>query len=110
MTVKLPEAIEAYFAADRNGGPDALAACFTPGARVTDMGETFLGEAAIRQWKLGTSGKYGPLTITPASLGAAGGRTQVVAEIAGNFPGSPVRLTYDFALSGDRIAELAITL
>ncbi|MGX6601409.1 hypothetical protein ACWKSP_04605 [Micromonosporaceae bacterium Da 78-11] len=32
----------------------------------------------------------------------------VRTEVTGNFPGSPVRLTYDFTLAGGLISRLAI--
>ena len=43
MTVKLPQAIQAYFDADNARSPDAVAAAFTDDAVVKDAGETRIG-------------------------------------------------------------------
>jgi hypothetical protein len=110
MSVKLPKAIEDYFAADRDGGPDELLASFTENARVKDVGEAIVGHAAIRQWKIDYSGKFGPTTIDPFFIATENGKTQVMAHVAGDFPGSPVALRYFFVLAGDKIAELEITV
>ncbi|KQW86023.1 polyketide cyclase [Devosia sp. Root413D1] len=110
MTVKLPKAIEAYFAADRDGGPDELAASFTENAKVKDVGETIVGHEAIRQWKIDYSGKFGPTTIEPFFITTQNDKIQVMAHVAGDFPGSPVDLKYFFVLAGDKVAELEITV
>ncbi|KQV09142.1 nuclear transport factor 2 family protein [Devosia sp. Root105] len=110
MTVKLPRAIKAYFAADRDGGPDELAASFTENAKVKDVGETIVGHEAIRQWKIDYSGKFGPTTIEPFFITTQNDKIQVMAHVAGDFPGSPVDLKYFFVLAGDKVAELEITV
>ncbi|MCJ8151332.1 nuclear transport factor 2 family protein [Shinella sedimenti] len=109
MTIKMPESIAAFFIADRDGGPDELAAVFTENAIVKDAGETLVGHEAIRQWKVDYTHKYGPTTTDPFFIATEDGRTQVTAHVAGDFPGSPVDLRYFFVIAGDRIAELEIT-
>lgn len=110
MTIKMPESIAAFFIADRDGGPDELAAVFTENAIVKDAGETLVGHEAIRQWKVDYTQKYGPTTTDPFFIATEDGRTQVTAHVAGDFPGSPVDLRYFFVIAGDRIAELEITI
>ncbi|UNK40700.1 nuclear transport factor 2 family protein (plasmid) [Shinella sp. H4-D48] len=110
MTIKMPESIAAFFIADRDGGPDELAAGFTENAIVKDAGETLVGHEAIRQWKVDYTRKYGPTTTDPFFIVTEDGRTQVTAHVAGDFPGSPVDLRYFFVIAGDRIAELEITI
>ncbi|WP_312409678.1 nuclear transport factor 2 family protein [Shinella sp.] len=109
MTIKMPESIADFFIADRDGGPDELAAVFTENAIVKDAGETLVGHEAIRQWKVDYTQKYGPTTTDPFFIATEDGRTQVTAHVAGDFPGSPVDLRYFFVIAGDRIAELEIT-
>ncbi|MCR5858857.1 nuclear transport factor 2 family protein [Mesorhizobium sp. J428] len=110
MTVKLPESIEAYFAAEHDGSPDELAAVFTEKAIVKDAGESLVGHEAIRQWKVDYTQKYGHVTTEPFFVTTENGKTQVTAHVTGNFPGSPVDLRYFFVLAGDKIAELEITV
>lgn len=109
MAVKLPKSIEAYFAADRTGGPDAVTACFTEDAVVRDEGKTHVGLAAIRNWKSGSGQKYS-YTAEPFLIATENGRTLVTSHLVGDFPGSPVDLRYFFVLSGEKIAELEITI
>lgn len=110
MTVKLPKSIEAYFDADRDGGPDEVAAAFTENAIVKDAGETLVGRDAIRSWKAEYTQKYGPTTMDSFFIGTENGKTEVKCHVAGDFPGSPVDLRYFFVLADDKIAELEIAV
>ncbi|WEK05960.1 MAG: nuclear transport factor 2 family protein [Candidatus Devosia phytovorans] len=110
MTIKLPSSIEAYFTAERDGGPDELAAVFTENAIIKDAGEDLMGHAAIRQWKVDYSNKFGPTVTEPFFITKENGKTLVTAHVSGEFPGSPIDLRYFFILSGDKIAELEITV
>jgi ketosteroid isomerase-like protein len=109
MTVKLPDVITAYFAADRVRSADAVADCFTDDAVVKDEGHTYTGRDAIRQWKADSSTKY-TYSVEPFSISTEGDRTIVVSHLTGDFPGSPVDLRYQFTLNDGKIAGLEITL
>lgn len=109
MAVKLPKSIEDYFAADRDGGPDAVSACFTENAIVKDEDKTHVGLEAIRSWKAGSVRKYS-YTVEPFLIATENGKTLVTSHLVGDFPGSPVDLRYFFVLSGQKIAELEITI
>lgn len=109
MTVKLPKGIEAYFDADRDGGPDAVAATFTEDGIVKDKGRTHVGRHAIREWMASEGRKYS-YTVDPFFIDTRNGKTQVTGHVVGTFPGSPVDLRYFFVLAGDKIAELEITV
>ncbi|MDC6169615.1 nuclear transport factor 2 family protein [Paucibacter sp. XJ19-41] len=102
----LPEPIAAYFAADQQQ-PDAVARCFTAQAVVKDEGRSHAGLDAIRAWKAGASTKY-TYTSEPFAREQKDGRHIVTSRVAGNFPGSPVDLRYDFRLEGGLIASLEI--
>lgn len=108
MHINLPQPVAAYIAAENAHLPDAVAACFTEGATVRDEGKTVTGSAAIRDWKRATSEKYSP-TITPVSARQDADTCTVAAQVSGNFPGSPLDLTFTFTLNGNRISTLAIT-
>lgn len=109
MTIKLPKAIEAYFEADRSGVPDAIAATFSENATVKDKGQTHRGRDAIRAWMAAEAQQYS-YTVEPFLVTAENGKTLVTAHAVGDFPGSPIDLRFFFVLSGDRVAELEITV
>jgi hypothetical protein len=110
MSVILPKTIAAYFAVERDGNPDEFVASFTENAQVKDVGESFVGREAIRQWRVDYSGKFGPITTDPFLVATQNGTIQVTAHVAGDFPGSPVDLRYSFILADDKIANLEITV
>jgi hypothetical protein len=103
----LPEPIAAYFAADKQGH-EAVARCFTAQAVVKDEGRSHVGLDAIRAWKRESSSKY-TYTSEPFALEHKDGGHLVTSRVAGNFPGSPVDLKYDFRLDRGLIAALEIT-
>jgi len=110
MTVRLPQAIQAYFDADNARSPDAVAAAFTDDAIVKDAGETRIGRESIREWKVETDQKYASTLAEPFFVTTENGKTQVTGHVSGDFPGSPVDLRYFFVLKGDKIAALEITI
>jgi hypothetical protein len=106
-TLILPEPIAAYFAADRQR-PEALARCFTAGARVKDEGRTYTGVDAITAWKAASAATF-RYTVEPLALEQEAGSQVVHGRVTGNFPGSPVDLQYRFRLERGLIASLEIT-
>jgi len=109
VTIELPKAIEAYFDADRDGGPDAVAAAFTESGIVKDKGKTHKGRAAIRDWMADAAQQYS-YTVEPFLIATENGKIQVTSHAVGDFPGSPIDLRFIFVLAGDKIAELEITV
>lgn len=107
MTLQLPSVIAGYFAADKTGQAEAISELFTPGAVVTDEGNTYTGREAIRQWMANASTQYS-YTVEPFAIAEDGGKTVVTSRLVGNFPGSPVNLKYVFVLQDNKIAELEI--
>jgi hypothetical protein len=107
MSIKLPQAIAAYFAADRDSSEE-IARCFTEDAVVRDEGKTYNGLAAIKQWKTDSSTKY-TYTSEPFACDDKDGKTIVTSRLTGNFPGSPIDLRYFFGLEANAIAFLEIT-
>jgi hypothetical protein len=110
MSITLPKAIEAYFAADRDGGPEDVAAAFTEDGIVKDKG--------IRPIRAGMPFAHGWLTrasstatrSSPFLIAIENGKTLVTAHAVGDFPGSPIDLRFFFVLAGDKVAELEITV
>ena len=71
MSIELPDAIEAYFSADKTGNAQAIAERFTQDATVMDEGNTYTGRDAIRRWMATASTQY-TYTVAPFdSHGAA---------------------------------------
>ena len=107
MTLQMPEMIAGYFAADRKGEAQAIAASFTSDAIVIDEGNRYVGRDAIREWMANASTQY-QYTVEPFDLIEDDGHVVVTSHLVGNFPGSPVDLRYRFMLDGDQISQLEI--
>lgn len=107
MALELPAPIAAYYAAANARDLDKTVACFAPHAQIEDDGETLVGRAEIRAWKERVNARYRS-TADPRQLVRDGEAYVVTAQVAGNFPGSPIELDYRFGLDGDAIATLEI--
>ena len=105
-TLTLPEPIAAYFAAEHK--PEALARCFTAQAVMKDDGHSYTGVDAITAFMAEASARYSATSVPFASEREDG--LQIVrATVTGNFPGSPINLSYRFRLERGLIASLEIT-
>ncbi len=104
----LPEPIAEYFRASTAHDTDAAVATFTPDATVVDDGSSHTGQSEIRAWRDQTSSEFEYTTTILGVVSDTGDEHVVTAEVAGDFPGSPVRLGFGFTLSGDHIAALVI--
>lgn len=107
MTLQLAPTIAAYFAAANEARHDQLALCFEPGAKVRDDGSTMDGREAIAAWAHNAHRRYGAVA-TPRAARQDGGEVIVTADVAGDFPGSPLPLHYHFTLGENGVAALAI--
>ena len=105
-TLTLPEPIAAYFAAEH--APEALADCFTSQAVMKDVGHTYTGINAIKTFMAEASAKYSATSV-PFAIEREDGCQIVRANVSGNFPGSPIVLSYRFRLERGLIASLEIT-
>lgn len=106
-TTTLPEAVARYFDATNRFDAESAAACFTPEATVRDDGKTHVGTDEIRNWVSHASKEYQPQASV---IGAKemGGVLTVAVSVAGQFPGSPVVLDFEFSLRDEKIAELTV--
>ena len=107
MSVELPGPIHEYFTAANAGAIDRMIAPFADHAIVMDEGIERTGRTAIRDWMEDTTHKYGA-TAMPEHLDQASGLTAVRALVTGNFPGSPIHLTYRFTVERGQIVRLEI--
>ena len=74
-------------------------------ATVRDEGRTFEGLTAITAWRTETKKQY-RYTVEPVEAVRRDGQTVVTARVSGDFPGSPVTLTFIFRLERDQITSL----
>ena len=107
MSIQLPPPIALYVQLENAGDTETLAACFASNAMVRDEGHTYEGLAAITAWKAETRKKYHH-TVTPLDVAQQHGKTVLTATLTGDFPGSPLTLTFDFVLEAGKILSLEI--
>lgn len=107
MALFLPKPLSEYFAAANSDDAERIAACFAEDATVHDEKQDFIGRAAIRQWAASARTKYS-FQSEPFAIGGDTDRPVVRAHVTGDFPGSPVDLTYRFVIVDGTIATLVI--
>jgi hypothetical protein len=105
--MNMPPPLAAYFAAEATTDTGALARCFATDAIVRDEGRTIVGLDAIKGWKRDSKAKY-QYSVEPVGVSRLGATVEVPVRLTGSFPGSPIEVTYDFVLAGDKIASLEI--
>jgi ketosteroid isomerase-like protein len=107
MTSKMHSTLEHYFAATNKHDVAGMIADLADDAVVKDEGREHRGVAAIREWMKETIQKY-KFKAEPTSVARENEQTAVSVTISGDFPGSPIALTYWFKLEGQKIARLEI--
>jgi hypothetical protein len=107
MSIQLPPPIDRYVALENSGELEALAECFALEAVALDEGRTITGRDAIREWKAANKRRYNH-TVTPLAVTQDGDKTRLTAEVTGDFPGSPIALSFCFAVRDGKIVSLEI--
>jgi ketosteroid isomerase-like protein len=112
MTVQLSTIISHYFDASDARDVDAIAACFTDDAALTDDGRTYRGRDEIRQWRqeisAASESTLEVLSDAPAGTADLLTRHDVTTRLKGNFPGGTIDLVHRFGLRDELIARLSI--
>lgn len=106
-TTNLPREVKRYLAAANRFDIRAAGDCFTSDATVHDENQDYAGRLAIRAWIASTCQKYQP-TLTVMHAAVNGDDVSLAVAVAGQFPGSPVTLDYQFRLRGGKISSLTI--
>lgn len=107
LTVDLPPSVHHYFSG-RNARDFTVAASgFAPFAVVRDEGHDHLGPAAIRAWIERSAARYDDIA-EPRRAFRDGSRVEVLANVSGTFPGSPILLRFHFTLDEGQIVRLEI--
>ncbi len=107
MEIQLPPVIQAYFQSANARDIEGVLQCFARDAWVHDENKDMRGIQAIREWKEAGFKKYA-VVMTPSDASVGGNQILVIADVAGNFPGSPIPLRFTFTLGDGIIAALDI--
>jgi ketosteroid isomerase-like protein len=107
MTTKMHSTLEHYFAATNRHDVAGMSADLADDAVVKDEGREHRGVPAIREWMQETIRKY-KFTVEPTRMVRENDRTAVSVTVSGDFPGSPIALTYRFTLESQKITRLEI--
>lgn len=108
-TAQLPGPIRTFVAAHGARDADAALVVLAPGAVISDVGESFTGEDALRRFVSEAGAEYS--YTDEITRVAQDGEIWVVSHhLEGDFPGGAADLDYRFALDGDRISRLDIVL
>ncbi len=103
--MNVPIVIAALAQAQNNFDPTAYSNCFSETAVVFDEGKTHKGKAEILQWIKKANDEY-QTVMKPIEYSATD--EILKAEVSGNFPGSPIVLSYHFELKNGLIQSLKI--
>jgi ketosteroid isomerase-like protein len=108
-TEQLPTPIRAFQEAHAARDADAALAALSPQAVISDVGESFSGEEALRRFvsEAGTEFTY---TDEVTKVGRDGQIWVVSHHLEGDFPGGKADLDYRFALAGEQIERIDIVL
>ena len=106
--MNLPKVLSDLVEAQNNFDSAAYANCFSQTAVVFDEGKTHTGRKEIADWISDANDKY---AATMQAVGLEENETESVlkVETSGNFPGSPIVLTYQLAIADGLIESLKIT-
>ena len=104
--MNLPKVISDLVKAQNDFDSVAYAACFSETAVVVDEGKTHNGRKEIEHWVDDANKQY-KAVMNP--VGFEEKENLLKAEVSGNFPGSPVVLTYHLQIADDLIQHLKIT-
>lgn len=101
--ITLPEAVRRFVATTNSHDGDALFEVFAPGATVTDDGNTYNTETALREW-IKVHQVNPKIVITPISFA----QNRLVGSVDGDFPGGPLTFAFTFTTEDDLISRLSI--
>lgn len=107
MPDPIPAPVATYFAGNARFDVDAMLASFAPDAVVADERRTHVGLEAIRAWIVSAT-VDNRAVATPRQIGRDADDVTAVAEVTGDFAGSPVTLTFRFTLADGLIVRLDI--
>ena len=106
--MNLPTVVNDLVAAQNNFDSAAYAKCFSETAVVFDEGKTHNGRKEIEHWIADANKRY-TATMKPVSFDEKETDSILRAEASGNFPGSPILMSYHLKIANHLIQSLKIT-
>ncbi|WP_248448589.1 nuclear transport factor 2 family protein [Sinorhizobium meliloti] len=103
----MPDIVNRYFDADSRNDADALSETFAAEAVVEDEGARHQGVVAILKWWVAAK-QAAQYVAEPLESTSDGDKALVRAKVSGQFPGSPVTLSYSFTIKDGKIVRLEI--
>jgi len=105
--ISLPKPIRSYFHANAQFDLDGMLNPFSGDAVVHDEKQTYRGTDEIRAWIERATIQNKAIAIAEA-ISTDDRAHHVTAKVSGDFPGSPISMTFHFRLEEERVAELEI--
>jgi hypothetical protein len=105
--MNLPTVVTDLVKAQNEFDSAAYAACFSESAVVFDEGKTHNGRKQIEHWIADANERY-KATMKPVSFEERETESLLKAEVSGNFPGSPLVLSYQLLIQDGQIYSLKI--
>jgi ketosteroid isomerase-like protein len=104
---QLPRTIRAFDDAHAARDADAALTLMATGAVISDLGESFTGEEALRHF-ISEAGAEFTYTDDIIAVSREGEVWVVTHHLEGDFPGGTADLNYRFVLDGEQIGRLDI--
>ena len=106
--MNLPKVVAELVKTQNSFDSVAYANCFSETAVVVDEGKTHHGRKEIERWIADSNERY-KATIKPVGFEEKENESLLKAETSGNFPGSPIVLTYHMEIADGLIQSLKVT-
>ena len=106
--MNLPKVITELVKTQNSFDSVAYTNCFSETTVAFDEGKTHNGRKEIEQWIADANNRYQSI-MEPVSFEENGTESILKAEVSGNFPGSPLILSYHLQIADELIQSLKIT-
>ncbi|MCF2489102.1 nuclear transport factor 2 family protein [Dyadobacter sp. CY347] len=106
--MNLPKVVSDLVETQNNFDSVAYANCFSETAVVFDEGKTHNGRKEIERWIADSNERYKAI-IKPVGFEEKDNESLLKAETSGNFPGSPIVLSYHLEIVDELIQSLKVT-
>lgn len=106
--MNLPKVVSNLVKAQNDFDSTAYADCFSETAVVLDEGRTHTGRKEIEHWIDDANKRY-KAVMNPVGFEEKENESLLKAEVSGEFPGSPIVMTYHLQLADELIQSLKIT-
>jgi len=105
--IVLPESVKLFYEADAENLSSIIQKSFTSDATVKDENLIYSGHLEINKWLSEAIAKY-KFRAEPIQILETNDHFSVLTQVSGDFPNSPIEITYQFDLNNNRITSLEI--